>query len=156
MLFGAEQRGEIVDELTEHLHEHYGSDEIDINDIRKNAKKNIEKSQSYNQKYFAEHHIDAKKFKIGDLVVIKNVDNTPGKNKKFINKYRGPYCITNDLGNDRYVVEDVENCQLTQMPYENVIDSSRMKLWMEHLKNENEVDKGNTLDLSDETLDVSE
>lgn len=39
-----------------------------------------------------------------------------------------------------------------KMPYENVIDSSRMKLWLEHISNKNEVDEGNTLDLSEEQM----
>lgn len=53
------------------------------------------------------------------------------------------------MGNDRYIVSDVENCQLTQMPYENTIDSSRMKLWLEHIKKSDEMDGGNTVELSD-------
>lgn len=72
MLFGAEQRGKIIDELTEYLHENYGGDNENLNDIRERAKKAIEKSQSNNQRYFLKHHTDAKKFEIGDLVVIKH------------------------------------------------------------------------------------
>lgn len=112
----------------------------------------IEKSQLQNQRYHGEKHTDAVKFKPGDLVVIMHVDTTVGKNKKFNIKYRGPYCIKKYLGNDRYVITDVENCQLTQLPYENIVDSSRMKLWLKHIKNEDEVDKGNTVELSIEQM----
>lgn len=47
---------------------------------------------------------------------MRNVDTTVGTNKKFIAKYRGPYVIRKQLDFDRYVVTDVENCQLTQLP----------------------------------------
>lgn len=74
------------------------------------------------------------------MVVIKHVDSTAGKNKKFNIKYRGLYCVIKCIGNDRYHVTDVENCQLLQMPYDNIVDSSRMKMWLES-REPNETDK---------------
>lgn len=150
MLFGIEQKGEILDELTEYLHDNYCEKYENLSEIRAKASKAIERSQQYNQKYHKEHHTEAKKFKVGDLVVIKHVDTTVGKNKKFNIKYRGPYCVRKYVGNDRYLVADVENCQLTQMPYENIVDSSRMKLWLEHIKNTEEMDESNTIDISND------
>lgn len=90
----------------------------------------------YNQMYHERGHRPAKEFEVGDLVVIKNVDTTVGKNKKLIPKYRGPFVVRKQLGHDRYVVTDVENCQITQMSYNGVIDSSRMKKWLEFPKGE--------------------
>lgn len=55
----------------------------------------------------------AKKYKVGDYVVILNVDTKVGRNKKFIPKYRGPYVVCKELGHDRYVIRDIENCQLS-------------------------------------------
>ncbi|XP_031618673.1 uncharacterized protein LOC116337876 [Contarinia nasturtii] len=153
MLFGIEQRGEVVDELTEYLHEVYAKEQKSLDDIRAKAEVAIQKSQSYNQKYFEKHHKPAKEFNPGDLVVIKNVDTTVGKNKKLIKKFRGPYVIRKRLDNDRYVVTDVENCQVTQMPYNSVIDSSRIKMWLEPESEFNETDtEGNTLELEIEPL----
>lgn len=149
LLFGTEQRGEIVDELTEHLRECYGCEHEDLEEIRANAKNEIQKSQAYSQRYFSEHHKPAKEFSVGDLVLIKHVDSTAGTNKKFNIKYRGPYCI----GNDRYQVTDVENCQLTQMPYDNIVDSSRMRLWLEDSDNYNNTDiEGSTYEQLDNKL----
>lgn len=140
MLFGVEQRGENIDELTEYLQDCYGEEYKNLNEIRSQAQEAIQKSQLYNQKYFEEHHKPAKEFKKGDLVMIKHVDSTVGKNKKFNIKYRGPYVVRKCVGNDRYHITDVENCQLTQMPYDNIIDASRMRLWMENLNNLDETD----------------
>lgn len=145
LLFGVEQRGVIVDELTEHLRENYDNQYESLSEIRGRASKEIQRSQSYNQKYFAEHHKNAKEFEVGDLVMIKHVDTAAGTNKKFNIKYRGPYCVRKCIGNDRYQVTDVENCQLLQMPYNNIVDSSRMRLWLEDLQGSNNTDiEGNT------------
>lgn len=73
--------------------------------------------------------IDRLVFSEGDFVVIKNVDTTIGKNKKFIPKFKGPYVVQKVLPNDRYVIRDIENCQLTQLPYDGIIESSHMLLW---------------------------
>lgn len=151
MLFGTEQRGEIMDELTEYLQDCYGEEYKGLNEIRSQASEAIQKSQLYNQKYFAERHKPAKEFKEGDLVMIKHVDSTVGKNKKFNIKYRGPYAVRKCVGNDRYHITDVENCQLTQMPYDNIIDSSRMRLWLEDSSKLNNMD--NVCDTEEELVD---
>lgn len=100
MLFGVEQRGEIVDELTEYLQDIYGNTKRDLDSIREQVSHRIEKSQSYNLKYFNKHHKQPKSFNVGDLVVLKNVDTGAGVNKKLIPRYRGPYIIQKQLGND--------------------------------------------------------
>lgn len=153
LLFGIEQRGPIIDELTEYLHDVYAKGATNLNEIRVQSEQMIQKSQSHNQKYFDKKHKPAKEFKIGDIVVIKNVHTTIGKNKKLIPKYKGPYVIRKQLGHDRYVVTDVENCQVTQMPYNSVIDSSRIKKWLEPDETDVTDSEGNTVDLSDECVD---
>lgn len=144
LLFGVEQRGRVIDELSEYLRECYGNEYEDLNEIRGKAQSEIQKSQKYNQKYFDEHHKPAMEFEVGDLVLIKHVDSTPGTNKKFNIKFRGPYCVRKRIGNDRYQVSDVENCQMTQMPYDNIVDSSRMRLWLEDIQKSNNMDRSNT------------
>ena len=52
-------------------------------------------------------------------------------NKKLIPKYRGPYVVRKQLGNNRYEISDVGSCQITQIPYRGVVDSSRWKKWVE-------------------------
>lgn len=59
------------------------------------------------------------------------MDTVVGTNKKLVPKYRGPYVIIKKLGNDRYVVEDVDNYRVTQQPYHGVLDSSRIKRWVD-------------------------
>lgn len=47
-----------------------------------------------------------------------------------IPKFKGPYIVTKILPNDRYVVKDIENCQITQIPYDGVIKSRNMRKWI--------------------------
>lgn len=134
LLFGVRQRGESVDWLGEYVDE-IRSDrpERDLSELRRSAARAIERSQEKSRQYHLAHHRPAKVFAVGEYVVIRNVDTTVGKNKKLIPKFRGPYVVHKVLPNDRYVIRDVENYQVTQMPYDGVIESSHMRRWADHL-----------------------
>lgn len=62
--------------------------------------------------------------------MIKNIDVSAGINKKLIPKFRGPYEVEKILGNDRYLITDVENFQVTQRPFESVSSPVNMRLWL--------------------------
>ena len=47
--------------------------------IRQNAIRNIERAQADNLRHFNEHRLPARIFEVGDLVVVRNVDTSPGK-----------------------------------------------------------------------------
>lgn len=120
-----------MDELSEYLQERYNSEPTDKDSVREAAAESIRKSQSYNLDYFNRHHKPAKVFSVGEYVVVKNVDTTAGVNRIFIPKYRGPYIIRKQLGNDRYEISDVDYYQITQMPYVGIVDASRLRRWLE-------------------------
>lgn len=44
---------------------------------------------------------------------------------------RGPYRIHRVLPNDGYVIRDIDGCQLTQLPYDGVIEASRIRKWID-------------------------
>lgn len=133
LLFGTEQRGCIIDELSEYLEEKEDHIEIDRQGLRACASKNILQSQNYNFQYFDRTHIPANEFEEGEFVVIKNIDSTIGKNKKLIPLYRGPYTIAKKLANDRYLVRDIDGCQITQMPYNGILEADKLKKWVQPL-----------------------
>lgn len=129
LLFGTNQKGPNVDYLTEYL------DDLDINSpvrnlksMREIASANIRKSQSYSQNWTEEHCTPAKIYSVGDFVVIRNVDTSVG-NKKLIPKFRGPYIVHKTLVNDRYVIRDIENCPITQLPYDSIVEARHLRLW---------------------------
>lgn len=139
MLFGVRQRGEVVDELTEYLDEKL-SRSSNLQEIRNEATKAIDKSQKYATDRALMKNKPAKKYQVGDYVVILNVDTTVGKNKKFIPKYRGPYVVHKELGHNRYVIRGIKNCQLTQLPYDGVVEANRIHKWLSPLDS-NEIDR---------------
>lgn len=131
MLFGVEQRGEAVERLTEYLTEkNVEEGERELGEIREQAAVAINVSQKYASKRATERNRPPKTYEVGDYVMIRNVDTTVGANKKFIPQYRGPYVIHKVLGHDRYVVRDVENCQLTQRPYDGIVEANKIRMWL--------------------------
>ena len=132
LLFGVLQRGSEVDRLTEFLEEkNVNSDERNLENVRGDAAVAIGKLQEYNLGQFAEGARPPKVFNVGDYVVIRNVDTTIGTNKKLIEKFRGPYLVHKVLPHDRYVVKDIEECQLTQLPYTGIIESKHIRKCIE-------------------------
>ncbi|XP_037931244.1 uncharacterized protein LOC119666048 [Teleopsis dalmanni] len=131
LLFDVDQKGEVIDYLTEYLSEKKQRAHVrDLEQMRQEAAGYIDSSQKKNFKYFTEKSKPPKKYFEGDFVVIRHIDTTAGKNKKFSEKYRGPYVIHKVLPNDRYVLRDVDNCQITQMPYDGVVEAARIREWI--------------------------
>lgn len=129
LLFGVNQKGPQVDYLSEFIDDKDESpSDRNLETIREIASANISKSQKYSQKWCDEHCNPAKVYEIGDFVVARYVDTSAG-NKKFTQSFRGPYIVHKILPNDRYVIRDIENCQITQLPYDGVIEAKHLKLW---------------------------
>lgn len=132
LLFGVNQRGKIPDELSEYITAEYHETPVrDLETIRASASESIVKTQAYSEARQIEKSTPVREYKKGDFVVMRNVDVTVGTNKKLIPLYRGPYTIHKVMPNDRYVIRDIENCQLTQRPYNNIIEAARLRPWAE-------------------------
>lgn len=130
LLFGVEQKGPEVDLLSEYLDDQDLSTEIrDLTVLRDQASACILKSQEYSQKWWEQHCTSAKTYNTGDFIVIRHVDTSVGHNKKFLPRFRGPYIIHKVLPHDRYVIRDVEGCQITQMPYNGIVEAKNLRLW---------------------------
>jgi len=57
----------------------------------------------------------ARNYSEDDLIMVQNFETMGGK---LIPAYRGPYRIIHKLRNNRYIVADVEECQVSQRPYQ--------------------------------------
>lgn len=131
LLFGIRQRGDIHDNICEYLQNHvFEKDSRDLKTIRKEAHEKTVRSQEANKVYFDKHHKKPYPYKIGDYVLIKNVINTPGVNKKLMAKFKGPFEIIKTLPNDRYLIRDLENLQISRKPYEGVASPENMKPYL--------------------------
>lgn len=131
LLFGTTQRGLFDSRLTDFVEDKQEAKPMDLNDRRMSAANRIQKSQEYTAARHERRYKPARVYGVGDYVVIRNVDNTPGCNKKFLATFRGPYTVHKALGNDRYVIRDIEGCQRTQIPYDGVLDASRLRKWVD-------------------------
>lgn len=131
MLFGVEQRGTVIDELTEFLENKNTTPCRNFEAIRHQVSENIHKSQQTNERLFLKKNNPAPVYSVGDYVVIKNTDTSTNTNKKLIAKFRDPYIIHKILPNDRYVVRDIEGYQVTKIPYDGVLESDKLRLWVQ-------------------------
>lgn len=123
LLFGVPQRDMQTDELTELLDEKNSANTRDLEKTRDLASQNILKSQ------FLKRNKPADIFKKGDYVAIKFLNTSPGANKKLDIKFRGPYMVKEILPHDRYVICDIDGCQITQIPYNGILEASKLKKW---------------------------
>jgi len=114
LLFGVDQRGKIVDAIREYLETNVTNNDRDLKALRARAAERIERSQKYNKEYFDRKRKSAHVYKIGDYVMIRNVDTSKGISHKIIPKFKGPYEVVRVLRNDRYVIRDVSDHQMTK------------------------------------------
>lgn len=125
LLFGVSQNGENNDKLREILQANRV--ERDLPSIRQQASDAIEMLQKENTQAYNKRRKVPSTYKEGDYVMIRNIDTTPGINKKFIPKYKGPYVIKKALDFDRYIVTDVEGFQLSQIPYTGTVSVDQLR-----------------------------
>ena len=100
-------------------------------EIRQAAEDRVELEQTLNKLYFDKRHKKPHVYRVGDFVMVSNVKTTVGVNKKLIQKFKGPYVVTKIFPNDRYMVEDIQGFQLTQMSYRSTLEPSRLQLWLD-------------------------
>lgn len=130
LLFGMNQRSIAVDAIAEYLERSkIDNEHRDLEQLRTKAKKNIEESQERYKIYFDKKRKEPHKYKIGDYVMVRNFETTPGISKKLIPRFKGPYKVVKELRNDRYVLQDAENFQVIQRPYIGTWEACNMRLW---------------------------
>lgn len=128
LLFRINQHDETNDLLREVL-DRDSADERDLDNIRQNAIENNRNAQLINKSYVDIKRCVVKKYAVGDYVMIRNVDTTPGINKKHIPRFKGSYEIKVVLPKDCYVIKDIQGFQITQLPFESVFESKPIKSW---------------------------
>lgn len=124
LLFGIEQRGSSNDALRDLINLN-DSPERDLEILRNKAQMNISEIQRENEIKYNLRRRPAREYKVGDYVEIRNVETTPGINKKLIPKFKGPYVIKKFWTTIN--MSDIEGFQLTQRPYTSVIAPDQIR-----------------------------
>jgi len=129
LVFGLDQRGPHVDQVKEWAGSDVNASIRDLVDVRETAIEHMQREQQ-KQKLYDHRHKAPLKYQIGDLVMVKNFDSTPGTARKLIPKFRGPYEIKKILGNDRYLLTDVPGFQNTQKLYAGTWAANNLRPWL--------------------------
>lgn len=127
LLFGVAQRGRIVDNLREYIEEQSESEPRDLTKMRSTAADKIEKASAYNETNVNKKRKPAEEYEEGDLVMVRNFETAGGKLSP---AYRGPYRIVRRLKNNRYIIRDIEGCQISRRPYQGTWEAANMKPWL--------------------------
>jgi len=141
VLFGIAQKGKILDTLKENVVEQNQIIDRNLERVRDNVQVKQKKLQEYNESNANKKRKESKKYKEGDLVMIRNFDSHVGASRKLIPRFRGPYQISKVLRNDRYLIVDTENFQQSRAPYKGVWAVSNMKPWLKGRDSSKSVDR---------------
>lgn len=93
------------------------------------AIQNIQHERERWKKRIDERHLTPTLYHEGDLVLIANEPQATGDSRKLEPKYRGPYIVTRELGNDRYLIKDIPGMQITSRKFSSVFSSDKMRPW---------------------------
>ena len=104
-------------------------DNIPLSELRERVRIKLAEIQKEQAEKFNSNHRAPIKYQVDDLVLLKQQSMATGQPRKVNNRYRGPYQVKAVLDNDRYVVADTLNTQISQKPYEAVHAADRMKPW---------------------------
>lgn len=59
----------------------------------------------------------------------------PGEDRKLKPLYKGSYLVAKTLNKNRYVITDIPGFNITQLPYNSILSSTRMKPWIKPIVN---------------------
>jgi len=133
VLLGYEQKCHIDNKFVQFLNKlanidlHY---EIERDKNRKLALEATEKIRNYNKIYYDKKHKKPSKYNPGDFVWIRNTVVKSGEDRKLKPAYKGPYLVAKVLNNNRYVVQDIPGFNVLSRPYNSILSTDRMKLWI--------------------------
>lgn len=88
----------------------------------------LQKNQEKLSEEFNKKRKNAKKLQPGQLVMIRYEAPSTGQSRKLVEKYRGPYEVVKEIGNDRYLIQDIEGEQQSQRIYKGIIGIDRLKI----------------------------
>lgn len=128
LIFGMDQRGVYPDHIKEFVESNINQVTRDLDGARSQSMYRM--SQQKQKYYFDKRHKPPRSYSVGDMVMIRNFDSTPGVSKKLIPQFRGPYEIKKILGNDRYLLADLPGFQNAQKLYTGIWAASNMRPWL--------------------------
>lgn len=127
LLFGVDQRGVLVNTITEYLAIKRMWSKLEC--LRERAAERIQRNQKYSKEYFDKKRNTARTYNVDNFVMINNIDTLNKVFHKIIPKFKGPYEVMRALRNDRYVIKNVSDFQANQKFYEGTWEAANMRPW---------------------------
>lgn len=104
---------------------------VDVSLLRHNVNKRIQDNAKKQKHAFDSKRKPAQTYDINDLVVIKiPSQSNDGQSTKLLPLYKGPFQVTEVLGNDRYKVKDMRGAERSSRKYEGTTCAENMKPWI--------------------------
>ncbi|XP_058827253.1 uncharacterized protein LOC131687215 [Topomyia yanbarensis] len=100
----------------------------DLSSLREEASQSMQKEHQYNKRVYDSHCKRNTQYQQGDLVMLRRT-NVVGERSKLKPKFRGPYVVKKVLDNNRYVVADLDNYQVSSIRFEGIFDPLNMRLY---------------------------
>ncbi|XP_062540766.1 uncharacterized protein LOC134208839 [Armigeres subalbatus] len=147
LLFGVNQRRRIDCDLTQYLQDQNDNYDRDLGSLREAASESMRKQQQYNKHMYDSHCKKNINYQTGDLVMLRRT-NVVGERSKLKPKFRGPYIIKKVLDNNRYVVADLDNYQVSNNRFEGIFDPLNMRLYQKAEK-QPDVDSDSEIEYED-------
>lgn len=131
LLLGYEQRNHT--ECDSHLKEVVN----ELVNIESNSEESRQKSKEvvfevankikmYNKNYYDSRHKKPTPYRIGDYVLIRNLQAKKGESRKIKPSYKGLYMVAKILSKNRYVVLDIPGFNITSKPYNTILSPDKM------------------------------
>jgi hypothetical protein len=109
------------------------SEIVDVSEVRDMIMTGLEKYQEEQKRRFDVGRCPARKYEVGDLVLIRIVSHAAaGTSQKLLPRWRGPFKVVAILDNDRYRIRDIPGTQRSRVPYRGVCGVENMRPWIRY------------------------
>ncbi|KAJ8914420.1 hypothetical protein NQ315_017515 [Exocentrus adspersus] len=88
----------------------------------------LEKNQEKMRKQFNRGRREPREYKPGELVLVRAEVSSTGQSRKLYPKYKCSYEVVKSVGNDRYLIQDIQGENQSEKLYKGIISIDRLKL----------------------------
>jgi len=104
--------------------------EMDREALRNAAQLASDSIRNYNKEYKDKLSKTPSVYREGDYILARILRAKPGENSKLKPRYKGPYLVKKNLGNNRYVITDIPGFNVGTRPLDTILSSDKMKPWV--------------------------
>lgn len=83
--------------------------------------------RDYNKIIYDNRHKKPSQYKVGDYVLVRDLQTKPGENRKLKPCYKGPYMVSKVLNKNRFVIKDIPGCNLTSRSMNTILSPDKLK-----------------------------